>query len=315
MSEDKILNQTIFNIWKKYGKESIMRLGEKPAVIDAIPTGSIFLDEAIGVGGFPRGRIIEIYGPESSGKTTLALHGIAEAQKIGETAAFIDAENGLDIKYASNIGVNINDLLCSQPECGEEALDITESLIRSNRIGIIVIDSVAALTPRAEIEGQMGDSHMGLQARLMSQALRKLSSIIAKTNTIVIFINQIRLKIGIVFGNPEVTTGGNALKFYASIRLDIRRKEKIIDSNKNVIGNNVLIKVVKNKVAPPFKEVHTCIMFGVGIHKIGELLQYHVEHETIEKMGSWFQHNGQKIQGMQNMYNYIEEHIDEFEIK
>ena len=308
------IEKAIEEIQKQFGKESIFKMGEVPKKIDSIPSGSIPLDEALGVGGYPKGRVIEIFGPESSGKTTLALHAIAESQKLGGKAAFIDAEHALDIKYAKNIGVDIKELLISQPSCGEEALDIADFLIRSNEVDIIVIDSVAALTPRAEIEGSMGASHMGLHARLMSQALRKIAGIVAKTNTVVIFINQIRYKIGVMYGSPETTTGGNALKFYASIRLDIR-KRKGIEDEENIVGNDIDIKVVKNKVAPPFKIAHTVIMYGVGIYKTGELLRYNINNKKIEKSGTWYKYKDQKMQGEKKMLKYIEDNIKEFEIE
>jgi len=312
--EQNSLDEAISKIHKQFGKSSIRQMGDEPLEdIDVIPTGSVLLDRAIGVGGFPKGAIIEIYGPESSGKTTLALHSIAEAQKLGENVAFIDAEHSLDLKYAGNIGVQIDKLWVSQPECGEEALEIVDTLVRSNEVTVIVIDSVAALTPKAEIEGEMGQSHMGLHARLMSQALRKLAGIINKTNCCVIFINQLRMKIGVVFGNPETTTGGNALKFYASVRIDIRRKAKI-QKGDEIIGNDVRIKVAKNKVGPPFKEVDTTIMFGVGIHKEGELLAYHINSGLIEKAGSWFKYKDQKIQGLDKMTQFIKENEEEFKI-
>ncbi len=309
--KDDPLKKTIEEIHKKFGKESLIQMDQDPEPIEVIPSGSILLDRAMGVGGYPKGRIIEIYGAESGGKTTLALHAIAEAQKMGEKVAFIDAEYALDLKYAQNIGVNTNDLLMSQPNSGEEALEITDSLIRSNEIGIIIIDSVAALTPRAEVEGDMGQSHMGLQARLMSQALRKLSSVVSKTDCVLIFINQIRHKIGIIFGSPETTTGGNALKFYASIRLDIRRKKKIMGYNNEVIGNDVLIKVVKNKVAPPFKEAETTIMFGKGIGVEDEIITLCVEQNIIEKAGSWYKYKEDNIQGNENMRQFVKENWDE----
>lgn len=319
--ENNSSQSAIDEIHKRFGTEAIICLGDKIVEpVEVISTGSIFLNKALGVGGYPKGRIVEIYGPESSGKTTLALHSLAEAQKNNYNVAFIDAEHSLDLNYAKKIGVNIDALWVSQPSCGEEALEITDTLVRSNDFSVIVIDSVAALTPRAEIEGEMGDSHMGLQARLMSQGLRKLSGIIARTNTVVIFINQIRMKIGLVFGNPETTTGGNALKFYATIRLDIRSKDKIIDideitGEQSIVGNNVIIKVVKNKVAPPFREVHTCIMYGVGIHKERELLQYFLEKGDIQKAGAWFRFKEEKIQGEKNIVKYITDHQEMFKIE
>jgi len=309
------MDKTIKEIQQKFGKEAIFRLdGEVVPNVEVVSTGSYRLNKALGVGGLPRGRVIEIYGPESSGKTTLVLHAMAEAQKVGNNVAFIDAEHSLDLKYAKNVGVDVSKMWVSQPNSGEEALDIVEALIRSGEFSIVAVDSVAALTPRAELEGEMGQSHMGLQSRLMSQALRKLSGITSKTNCILIFTNQIRMKIGVLYGNPETTSGGNALKFYASIRLDIRPKEKIL-KDKQLIGNNVRIKVVKNKVAPPFQVVDTCIMFGVGIHKAGELLQYHIERGTIEKASSWYKYGDLKIQGEENMHDYIMEHLDEFKIE
>jgi recombination protein RecA len=295
-------------IEKSYGKGSIMKLGSKPAVdIQAIPTGSIALDIALGVGGFPRGRVIEIYGPESSGKTTIALHAIAEAQKQGGNAAFIDAEHALDPSYAKKLGVNIDNLLISQPDNGEQALEITDSLVRSGAIDIIIVDSVAALVPKAEIEGDMGDSHVGLQARLMSQALRKLTANVAKYNCVLIFINQIRMKIGVMFGSPETTTGGNALKFYASIRLDIRRTGAIKDKEETV-GNETRVKVIKNKVAPPFRTADFEIMYGEGVSRVGEIVDIGVTHNIIDKSGAWFSYNDQKIgQGKENVKKYLKD--------
>ncbi len=295
---------------KEFGKGSLMKLGDNRDIldVDVIPSGSILLDEALGVGGYPKGRIIEIYGPESSGKTTLALHAISECQKKGGIAAFIDAEHALDPVYAKNLGVNIDDLWISQPDNGEQALEITERLVRSGAIDIIVVDSVAALTPQAEIEGDMGDSHVGLQARLMSQALRKLTGILAKSNTTIIFINQIRMKIGVMFGNPETTTGGNALKFYASVRLDVRRIESIGKNADELTGNRVRVKVVKNKVAPPFKKCEIDLMFGTGISKMGSLLDAAVKYDIIEKSGAWYSYNGEKIgQGRDKTLEYLEQ--------
>ncbi|HEY6010685.1 MAG TPA: recombinase RecA [Nitrospirota bacterium] len=306
----KALELAVGQIEKQFGKGSIMRLGreEAPAGIPAISTGSLGLDIALGVGGVPRGRIVEIYGPESSGKTTLALHIIAEAQKAGGQAAFIDAEHALDIVYARKLGVRTDDLLISQPDTGEQALEITETLVRSGAIDVIVVDSVAALTPRAEIEGEMGDAHMGLQARLMSQALRKLTGAISKSNTTLIFINQIRMKIGVMFGNPETTTGGNALKFYASVRLDIRRIAAIKDGEE-VTGGRVKVKVVKNKTAPPFRAAEFDIMFNEGVSKLGEIIDMGVEKNIIEKSGAWFSYSGTRIgQGRENVKQFLHDH-------
>ncbi|MEW6599833.1 MAG: recombinase RecA [Nitrospirota bacterium] len=302
----KALEVAISQIEKQFGKGAIMRLGSEGVVeVPAIPTGSIGLDAALGVGGFPRGRVIEIYGPESSGKTTLALSAIAQAQKAGGSAAFIDAEHALDVTYAAKLGVNINDLLISQPDTGEQALEVTETLVRSGAIDIIVIDSVAALVPRAEIEGEMGDSLPGLQARLMSQALRKLTAAIAKGQSTVIFINQIRMKIGVMFGNPETTTGGNALKFYSSVRLDIRRIESLKNGQES-IGNRVRVKVVKNKVAPPFKQAEFDIFFNEGISRLGEIVDLGIEKKIVERAGAWYSYNGNKIgQGRENAKEYL----------
>lgn len=302
----KALEVAISQIEKQFGKGAIMRLGSEGVVeIPAIPSGSIGLDAALGVGGFPRGRIIEIYGPESSGKTTLALSAVAQAQKAGGAAAFIDAEHALDITYAGKLGVNVNDLLISQPDTGEQALEVTETLVRSGALDIVIIDSVAALVPKAEIEGEMGDSLPGLQARLMSQAMRKLTSAIAKGQTTVVFINQIRMKIGVMFGNPETTTGGNALKFYASVRLDIRRIEQLKDGQE-AIGNRVRVKVVKNKVAPPFKQAEFDIYFNEGISKAGELVDLGIEKNVVERAGAWYSYNGNKIgQGRDNARQYL----------
>ncbi len=295
VSNDKTLDQVLKDIEKQFGKGSVMKLGDSVhRDIEVISSGSLMLDKSLGIGGFPKGRIIEIYGPESSGKTTFALHAIAEAQKCGGKVAFIDAEHALDPTYAEKIGVNIDDLLLSQPDNGEQALEICEALVRSGAISVIVIDSVAALVPQAEIEGEMGDSHVGLQARLMSQALRKLSGIINKTNTICIFINQLREKVGVMFGNPETTTGGRALKFYASIRLEIRRGEQI-KLGTEIIGNKANIKVVKNKMAPPFKNCSVDIMYGEGVSRTGEIVDMGAEAGILEKSGSWYSYNGEKL--------------------
>ena len=293
---------------KQFGKGSLMKLGDNREILDieTIPSGSLLLDEALGVGGYPKGRIIEIYGPESSGKTTLALHAIAECQKQGGIAAFIDAEHALDPTYAKNLGVNIDDLWISQPDNGEQALDITETLVRSGSVDIIVVDSVAALTPQAEIEGDMGDSHMGLQARLMSQALRKLTGILSKANTTIIFINQIRMKIGVMFGNPETTTGGNALKFYASVRMDVRKSETIGKNSDEITGNRVKVKIVKNKVAPPFRKCELDLMYGTGISYVGSVLDAAIKYNLIEKAGAWYSMNGEKIgQGRDRTVEYL----------
>ncbi|MBQ9236044.1 MAG: recombinase RecA [Alphaproteobacteria bacterium] len=310
MDKDKALDAALSQIEKAFGKGSIMRMGQDNAHVDieAVPTGSLGLDMALGIGGLPKGRIIEIYGPESSGKTTLALSVIAQAQKNGGTCAFIDAEHALDPSYAKKIGVDLDNLLISQPDAGEQALEITDTLVRSGAIDVLVVDSVAALVPKAELEGEMGDSHMGLQARLMSQALRKLTSTIARSNTLVIFINQIRMKIGVMFGNPETTTGGNALKFYASVRIDIRSVGKIKDKE-DIIGTQTRVKIVKNKVAPPFKVVDFDIMYGEGISKTGEIVDLGVKADIIEKSGAWFSYNGDKIgQGRENAKTYLREH-------
>lgn len=303
------LDAALKKIEKNFGKGSIMRMGEKADTqVSTIPSGSLALDEALGVGGYPRGRIVEIYGPESSGKTTVALHAVAEVQKMGGTAAYIDAENALDPAYATALGVNIDDLLLSQPDTGEEGLEIADALVSSGAIDIVVVDSVAALVPRAEIEGEMGDSHVGLQARLMSQALRKLSGTINKTKTIALFINQIREKVGVMFGNPETTPGGRALKFYSTVRLEVRRAEQIKDGS-DVIGNRARIKVVKNKVAPPFKQAEVDIMYGEGVSKTGELLDMAVEKDIIKKSGSWFSYGEERIgQGRENAKRYLQEH-------
>ncbi|OGW66909.1 MAG: recombinase RecA [Nitrospirae bacterium RIFCSPLOWO2_02_FULL_62_14] len=304
----RALDLALAQIEKQYGKGAIMRLGtsEVPANVPAISTGSLGLDLALGVGGLPRGRVVEIFGPESSGKTTLTLHATAEVQKSGGTAAFVDAEHALDLAYAKKLGVNVDDLLVSQPDTGEQALEITETLVRSGAIDLVVVDSVAALVPRAEIEGEMGDAHMGLQARLMSQALRKLTAAIAKSQTTVIFINQIRMKLGIMFGNPETTTGGNALKFYSSVRLDIRRIESIKEGN-DVTGNRVRVKVVKNKMAPPFKQAEFDILFAKGISKAGELVDLGVERKVMEKSGAWYSYKGERLgQGREAVRDYLE---------
>ena len=311
--KDKTLEQVLADIEKQFGKGSIMKLGEEGVKnIDVVSTGSMTLDIALGVGGYPKGRIIEIYGPESSGKTTFALHAIAEVQKQGGRAAFIDAEHALDPVYAKNLGVNINELLLSQPDTGEQALEICEALVRSEAMSIIVIDSVAALVPQAEIEGEMGDSHVGLQARLMSQALRKLSGAINKTNTICIFINQLREKVGVLFGNPETTPGGRALKFYSSIRLDVRRAEQIKNGT-DVIGNKTVVKVVKNKVAPPFKTAEVEIMYGEGVSREGEIIDIAANLNILEKSGAWYSYKGEKIgQGKENVKALLKENRDLF---
>ena len=312
MDKDKALDAALSQIEKAFGKGSIMRLGQDNAHadIEAISTGSLGLDLALGIGGMPRGRIVEIYGPESSGKTTLALSVIAQAQKKGGTCAFIDAEHALDPSYAKKIGVDIENLLISQPDAGEQALEITDTLVRSGAVDVLVVDSVAALVPKAELEGEMGDSHMGLQARLMSQALRKLTSTVSRSNTLIIFINQIRMKIGVMFGNPETTTGGNALKLYASVRIDIRSIGKIKDKE-DIIGSQTRVKIVKNKVAPPFKIIDFDIMYGEGISKTGELLDLGIKANVVEKSGSWFAYNGEKLgQGRENAKIFLRDHPD-----
>ncbi|CAK0750177.1 DNA recombination/repair protein RecA [Gammaproteobacteria bacterium] len=305
----KALAASLAQIEKQFGKGSVMRLGDNPvADIMVIPTGSLGLDVALGVGGFPRGRVVEIYGPESSGKTTLSLQVIAQAQKLGGAAAFIDAEHALDPQYAARLGVNLKDLLISQPDTGEQALEITDALVRSGAVDVVVIDSVAALTPKAEIEGEMGESHVGLQARLMSQALRKLTANIKRSNTLVIFINQIRMKIGVMFGNPETTTGGNALKFYASVRVDIRRIGAIKKGD-DVVGNETRVKVVKNKVAPPFKQAEFEILYNEGISREGELIDFGVALGLVEKSGAWYSYNGVKLgQGKENIRHHLKQH-------
>jgi recombination protein RecA len=309
---DKAIDLAVSTIEKQFGKGSIMRLGDDiaPPEVKVVPTGSLGLDIALGVGGLPRGRIMEIYGPESSGKTTLALHAVSQAQKLGGICAFVDAEHALDVGYARKLGVRTDDLLVSQPDCGEQALEITEMLVRSGAVDVIVVDSVAALTPRAELEGEMGDSHVGLQARLMSQALRKLTGTISKSNTLVIFINQIRMKIGVMFGSPETTTGGNALKFYASVRLDIRRVGALKDGEK-VVGNRTRVKVVKNKMAPPFREVEFDILYGEGISHEGDIIDLAAECGAVEKSGAWFGFEGERIgQGRENAKQFLRDHPD-----
>jgi recombination protein RecA len=311
MDRQKALDAALAQIDRAFGKGSAMRLGSREKIdIETISTGSLGLDIALGIGGLPRGRIVEIYGPESSGKTTLALHAVAEAQKAGGTAAFVDAEHALDPIYARELGVDVDNLIVSQPDTGEQALEITDTLVRSNAVDILVVDSVAALVPRAEIEGEMGDSHVGLQARLMSQALRKLTGSISKSKCLVIFINQVRMKIGVMYGNPETTTGGNALKFYASVRLDIRRTGQIKDRDE-IIGNTTRVKVVKNKLAPPFKQVEFDIMYGEGVSKVGEILDLGVKAGLVEKSGAWFSHDSVRIgQGRENAKTFLKDNPD-----
>ncbi|WP_417671259.1 recombinase RecA [Pseudoalteromonas tetraodonis] len=318
-NKQKALDAALSQIERQFGKGSIMKLGDNKALnIDAVSTGSLGIDIALGIGGLPMGRIVEVYGPESSGKTTLTLQVIAEAQKEGKTCAFVDAEHALDPIYAQKLGVNIDELLVSQPDTGEQALEICDMLVRSSAVDVVIVDSVAALTPKAEIEGDMGDSHMGLQARLMSQALRKLTGNIKRSNTLCIFINQIRMKIGVMFGNPETTTGGNALKFYASVRIDIRRIGSVKEGDE-VVGNETRVKVVKNKVAPPFKQAEFIIMYGEGISKQGELIDLGVKHKIVEKAGAWYSYNGNKVgQGKSNSIKFLKENpeiADEIEGK
>ncbi|MDK1289449.1 recombinase RecA [Pseudoalteromonas umbrosa] len=318
-NKQKALDAALSQIERQFGKGSIMKLGDSQALdIESVSTGSLGLDIALGIGGLPSGRIVEIYGPESSGKTTLTLQTIAQAQKMGKTCAFVDAEHALDSVYAEKLGVNVDDLLVSQPDTGEQALEICDMLVRSGAVDVVVVDSVAALTPKAEIEGDMGDSHVGLQARLMSQALRKLTGNIKRSNTLCIFINQIRMKIGVMFGNPETTTGGNALKFYSSVRLDIRRIGSVKEGDE-VVGNETRVKVVKNKVAPPFKQAEFIIMYGEGSSKQGELIDLGVKHKLVDKAGAWFSYNGNKIgQGKANSIKFLKENVaiaDEIEGK
>jgi len=311
MDKNKALEAALSQIDRAFGKGSVMKLGAKGAVdIETVSTGSLNLDIALGIGGLPKGRVVEIYGPESSGKTTLALHAVAECQKAGGIAAFVDAEHALDPVYAQKLGVDVNELLISQPDTGEQALEITDTLVRSGAIDILIVDSVAALTPRAELEGEMGDTHVGLQARLMSQALRKLTGSISKAKTIVIFINQIRMKIGVMYGSPETTSGGNALKFYASVRLDIRRVGAIKDKDE-IVGNATRVKVVKNKLAPPFKQVEFDIMYGLGVSKVGEIIDLGVKAGVVEKSGSWYSYNSQRIgQGRENAKRFLLENAN-----
>jgi len=317
--KEKALETALSQIERQFGKGTVMRMGDQATVaVDVIPSGSLALDVALGIGGYPRGRVIEIYGPESSGKTTLALHAIAEAQKLGGTCAFVDAEHALDISYAGKLGVQVDDLLVSQPDSGEQALEVVDMLTRSGALDIIVVDSVAALTPKAELDGDMGDSHMGLQARLMSQALRKLTGSISRSKTMIIFINQIRMKIGVMFGNPETTTGGNALKFYASMRLDIRRIGAIKKGDE-VLGNETRVKVLKNKMAPPFKQARFSIMYGEGVSHAGEVLDMGVEHQLVNKSGAWYAIGTERIgQGRDNAITFLKEHpgmMDDIEAK
>jgi len=312
MEKNKALDAAMAQIERAFGKGSIMRMGARPGDehIEVIPSGSLGLDLALGIGGMPRGRIIEIYGPESSGKTTLALHAIAEAQKLGGTCAFVDAEHALDPIYARKLGVDVDNLLISQPDAGEQALEIADTLVRSGAVDVLVVDSVAALVPRAELEGEMGDSHMGLHARLMSQALRKLTGSVSRSHTTLVFLNQIRMKIGVMFGNPETTTGGNALKFYASLRMEIRRIGQIKDRDE-VVGNQTRVKVVKNKLAPPFRQVEFDIMYGEGISKVGELIDLGVKAGVVEKSGAWFSYDSQRIgQGRENAKQFLRDHGD-----
>ncbi len=318
-AKDKALDTALAQIERQFGKGTVMRMGDRAKVkVDVIPSGSLALDAALGVGGYPRGRVVEIFGPESSGKTTLALHAVAEAQRMGGKAAFVDAEHALDITYAEKLGVDVDNLLVSQPDCGEQALEIVDMLTRSSALDIIVVDSVAALTPRAELEGDMGDAHMGQQARLMSQALRKLTSSISRTRTTVMFINQIRMKLGVMFGNPETTTGGNALKFYASVRLDVRRIGSIKKGDA-VLGNDTRVKVVKNKMAPPFRQAQFSIMYGEGVSHVGEVLDMGVEHGFVRKSGAWYAVESERIgQGRDNAIQYLKEHpeiLAEVELK
>ena len=311
-NKEKALDLALAQIERQFGKGAVMKLGEGGALpgVEAVSTGSLTLDMALGIGGLPKGRVVEIFGPESSGKTTLALSAVAECQKAGGTVAFVDAEHAMDMQYARNLGVNVNELLVSQPDCGEQALEITETLVRSGAVDIVVVDSVAALTPRAELEGEMGDAHVGLQARLMSQALRKLTATIAKSNAIVIFINQLRIKIGVMFGNPETTTGGNALKFYSSVRLDIRRIEAIKKGDV-IVGGRARVKVVKNKVAPPFRQAEFEIIYGEGISKVGEIVDLGVTAEIIKKSGAWYSYGTERIgQGRDNVKIYLKENPD-----